>query len=149
MRAVPQPDARDPRGGSAPVDKPPLPRTVLAVAAMTLLEAALLVVLALVLVIETIIKDPRSLVGSLGGAALALAAAAVLAVLVPHLRRCKRFARTPVVVLQILWLPVGFSLTFQSGLPEYGIPVLICALVTLGLFATPSARAALTEPVGQ
>jgi hypothetical protein len=93
-----------------------------------------------VLVIETITGDPKSLFGSLGGALLALVAAAALLLVVPHLRRGRRWARSPVVVLQILWLPVGFSLAFQGGLPEFGVPILIAALVTLGLFATPSAR---------
>lgn len=140
MRTVPQSTGRN-RPESTDVDRTEQhPRPVLALAAMVVLEAAALLVVAAVLVIETITRDPKSLFGSLGGAVLALVAAAVLVLLVPHLLRGRRFARTPIVVLQILWLPVGFSLAFQSGLPEYGIPILIAALTTLGLFATPSAR---------
>lgn len=146
MGAVPQPTAR--KGSETPPSRPaPPPRTVRGVVAVTALEAVLLIVLALALIVATILSEPTSLFGSLGGAVLALVAAAGLFVLLPHLLRCRRFARSPVVVLQLLWLPVGYSLAFQAGRPQYGIPVLVLALTTLGLFATPSARAALTQPL--
>jgi hypothetical protein len=54
-----------------------------------------------------------------------------------------------VVVLQLLALPVAFSLTFQAGRVQYGGPVLVVALAVLFLLFTPPARLALDrEPPG-
>ena len=47
------------------------------------------------------------------------------------------------VVLQLLALPVGYSLAFQAGLLGYGAPILLGALTVLYLLFTPPARAAL------
>jgi hypothetical protein len=47
------------------------------------------------------------------------------------------------VVLQLLALPVGYSLAFQAGRVGYGGPILVAALVVLYLLFTPPARAAL------
>ena len=42
----------------------------------------------------------------------------------------KRWARSPVLVLQILFLPVGWGLV-QSGRPDFGVPVIMVPLATL------------------
>ena len=119
-----------------------VPREVLAATAVTAAEGLALVGIAVFLVVETIAGDPRSVFGALSGAGIALVAAACLIGLTWPLRRLRRWARTPVVVLQVLWLPVGFSLAFQAGLPGYGVPILLAALAVLILFGTPAARAA-------
>jgi hypothetical protein len=59
------------------------------------------------------------------------------------LLRLRPAARTPVVVLQVLALPVGYSMAFQAGVVAYGGPILVAAVVVLYLLFTPPARAAL------
>ena len=51
-------------------------------------------------------------------------------------------SRSPVLVLQLLALPVGYSL-IQGGRWAYGVPVVLSALVVTGLLLTRPARAAL------
>jgi hypothetical protein len=43
-------------------------------------------------------------------------------------------------VLQLLALPVGYSLAFQAGLPGYGGPILVLAVAELYLLFTPESR---------
>jgi len=121
------------------------PREILAAAGLAAVEGIGLFGLAVLLVVKTATGDPHDVFGALSGALLALVAAASLIVLARIVLRLRRWARTPIVVLQVLCLPVGFSLTFQSGLPEYGAPLLLFALAILGLFATPAARAPFEE----
>lgn len=108
-----------------------------------LLESLGLVGAAGVLVVKSVTGDPSSLGGALLGAALALFGAAVLAVAARGIYHLRPAARTPVVVLQLLALPVGYSLGFQAGLLQYGGPMLLAALAVLYLLFTPPARAAL------
>ncbi|HEY2174308.1 MAG TPA: hypothetical protein VGH85_10905 [Mycobacteriales bacterium] len=130
---MPEPDAR---GG------PPVPRVVTAAAVLAGVQGLALVAIAVLLIVDTIVGSPHSLFGGLGGAALALIAAAVLLVLGRYLGAVRRWARSPIVVLQVLWLPVSFSLAFQAGRPAYGGPILVSAIAILLLLATPEARAA-------
>jgi hypothetical protein len=115
---------------------------VTAAAVLAGVQGLALVAIAVLLIVDTIVGSPHSLFGGLGGAALALIAAAVLLVLGRYLGAVRRWARSPIVVLQVLWLPVSFSLAFQAGRPAYGGPILVSAIAILLLLATPEARAA-------
>ncbi len=119
-----------------------VPRVVTGAAALAVVQGLALVAIAIFLIVDTIVGRPHSLFGGLGGAALALIGAAVLITLARPLSRLRRWARSPIVVLQVLWLPVGFSLAFQAGRPQYGVPILVLAIGVLALLATPEARAA-------
>ncbi len=46
-------------------------------------------------------------------------------------------------MIELLALPVSYTLTFSAHRPGYGAPILISALVVLYLLFTPAARAAL------
>lgn len=119
-----------------------MPRVVTAAAVLAGVQGLALVAIAVLLIVDTIVGSPHSLFGGLGGAALALIAAAVLLVLGRYLGALRRWARSPIVVLQVLWLPVSVSLAFQAGRPAYGGPILVSAIAILLLLATPEARAA-------
>lgn len=121
------------------------PRELVFAAGLAALEGLVLIGLAVLLVVKTATSDPSSVFGALSGALLALLAAAALILLAGQVVRERRWARTPIVVLQVLWVPVGFSLAFQAGRPEYGVPLLVAAIGTLVLFATPAARAPFAE----
>jgi hypothetical protein len=48
-----------------------------------------------------------------------------------------------VVLIQLLALPVGYSLGIQAGRALVGVPIIVVAVAVLGSLFTPSARAAL------
>src|SRR6266568_97665 len=75
--------------------------------------------------------------------ALALLGAVVLVSCARGLLAQRPAARTPVVVLELLALPVSYSLGFQAGLLAYGVPIMFSALAVLYLLFTPAARAVL------
>jgi hypothetical protein len=98
---------------------------------------------AAVLVVKTVVGRPDSVARALLGAAFAVLGAAVLGSCARGLLALRPAARTPVVVIQLLALPVGYSLGFQAGLLAYGAPILVSALAVLYLLFTPPARKAL------
>ncbi|UQX89814.1 hypothetical protein M6D93_07370 [Jatrophihabitans telluris] len=52
-------------------------------------------------------------------------------------------ARTPVLLLNLLSLPVSFDLGFQAGRLGIALPMLLAAVVEIGLLMSPSGRRAL------
>ena len=132
------PDA--PEAGEAP---PAVPGQVRVAAAIVVAEALALLGVAGVLVAKTVTGHPDSVGRALFGAALAAAGAAVLAVCARGLMHLRPSSRTPVVLMQLLALPVSFSLAFQAGRVGYGGPILVAAVVVLYLLFTPPARSAL------
>jgi len=108
--------------------------TLIGIEALALFGAAVL------LVVKTVTGHPHSLAGALVGAAMALFAAAVLLLCARGLAGLRPAARSPIVVIQLLALPVSYSLAFQAGLVGYGAPILLCALAVLYLVFTPPVR---------
>jgi len=128
------------------VDEPttdPAPGPIRIAAGLIALEALALLGAAGVLVVKTITGRPDEIGRALLGAALAVAGAVALAFGARALLRLRPAARSPVVVLQLLALPVSYSLWFQAGRVGYGAPIMIVALAVLFLLFTPPARAAL------
>jgi hypothetical protein len=111
------------------------------------LEVLALAALAAILLAKTITGHPNSLGRALLDAALVLVAAGTLALGAWALLRLRPAARTPVVVLQLVALPVSYSLAFQAHRIGYGGPILVAALVVLYLLFTPPARAALDRDI--
>jgi hypothetical protein len=95
------------------------------------------------LVYDTITGRPDEVARALLGAAIALVGAAGLAAGARGLWRLSAAARSPIVVVQLLALPVGYSLGFQAGVIGIGGPIMVIALAVLFLLFTPPARAAL------
>jgi hypothetical protein len=83
------------------------------------------------------------------GAAFALVGAAALAFGARGLLRLRPAARTPMVVLQLLALPVSYTIAFQADLVGYGAPIMLAALAVIYLLFTPPVRAVLDrdEPI--
>ena len=107
-------------------------------------EGVALLVLAVVEAVSTIGSDAVSIRLALGTAAFAAATGVLLLWLARALVELRRAARTPVVVLQLLALPIGWNLIGTSGRPELGLPVVVLAAAVLVLlFGTEDARAAL------
>jgi hypothetical protein len=126
---------------------PSVPGAVRAACVILLVEALALLGIAIFYVASTVFGTPNSVARALWGAAMAAIGALALAGCAKGLYRLRPSARTPVVVLQLLALPVSYSLAFQAGLVQYGGPILVAALAVLYLLFTPPARAALDRDV--
>lgn len=122
------------------------PNAVHAAALITALEALALTGAAAFLLVDTALGSAHDVPAALLTAAFAAAAAALLALAARGLWRLRPAARTPVVVLQLLALPVAYSLAFQAHRVAYGGPILVAALAVLYLVFTPPARAVLDRP---
>lgn len=107
------------------------------------LEALALVGLAGFLLFDTATGAADDVGGALLGVALVLGCAAALVLGARGLLRCRPAARTPIVVLQVLAIPVSYSLGFQAGRVGVGGPMLLAALAVLYLLFTPPVREAL------
>src|SRR5262245_60099848 len=95
------------------------------------LEALALVAAAGIVLDKAITGHPAKWWSPYVLAALILLGAFVLYIAARSLIRLSSAARTPIVVLQLLALPVSYSLAFQAGLVVYGGPILIAALAVL------------------
>jgi hypothetical protein len=132
------------------VDEPrqtSVPGPLRAAVVLVLLESLALVGAAAVLVVKTIGGKPDDIWRALLGAALTLAAAVALAFAARAVLRLRPAARSPIVVLQLLALPVSYSLWFQAGRADYGAPIMLAAVAVLFLLFTPPARAALDRDI--
>ncbi len=130
---------------SPPAEPDRAPETVRFAALVVFAQAAALAVITVVLLVLAAVHSSQRL-----WAALAIAAFALLGALICYL--CGRgllglrpSARSPIVLLELLALPVGFSLGVQAGRPLAGVPVLVSAVAVLLLLFTPTARAALNR----
>ena len=126
------------------------PAPVRAAAALVAVEGVALVGLGIAEVISTIVSEAASVSLALTTAAVAAAGGALLFWLSRALRELRKPARSPVAAIQLVALPVGWTLTSTNGRPELGVPILLLAAgVLLGLFGTAEARDSLTrEPFG-
>jgi hypothetical protein len=110
------------------------------------LEALGLLAGGIALLVDTVVGHPTDRASALLAAAFAALAAVSLGFGARGLLHLRPAARTPMVVLQILAVPVGYQLAFDSDRPEWGGPILVCALVVLYLLFTPPVRAVLDRP---
>jgi hypothetical protein len=124
-----------------------VPGPLRAAVVLILLESLALVGAAGVLVVKTVAGRPGDAVRALLGAAFALLGAAALAFGARALMRLRSAARSPIVVLQLLALPVAYSLWFQAGRVGYGAPIMVVAIAVLFLLFTPPVREALDREI--
>ncbi len=122
------------------------PRPVLAAAGAVVVEGVALLVLAVLNVVLTALSDAGSVALALGGAVLLAVFGGGLILLARGLRNLRPATRSPVVAVQIVALPVGWTLTSTNGRPEIGLPVLVLAVAVLVLlFGTAEARDSLAR----
>jgi hypothetical protein len=125
--------------------RPEAPRAVRWAAVVVGVEAAAIAVGALVLLYLTVTSTPDSLPRALAEVVAVGAGAAVLAVAARGIWRVSGWARSPVVVLQLLLGALAYTTVFQAHQPAFGIPVLVLVAAELYLLATPEARLAFWE----
>src|SRR4051794_23902852 len=119
------------------------PRPLRVAALLTAVEGAGLVVAGLVQLGLTAFGDPEDVGRALFVGVFAVLVGIGLVLLARALDRRRRAARTPVVVVQLLALPVGYSLTFDADRVYVGLPLLVLAVVILLLLFTPESLSAL------
>ena len=99
-------------------------------------ECLALVAAAIVLIAKSVSGTPGDLGRALITAAVAVAAAVGLGFAARALLRLRPAARSPIVVLQLLALPVAYSLAFQADRIAYGAPIMLAALAVIFLLFT-------------
>lgn len=120
-----------------------VPTQLRVAAGVACVQAAGLFAAAVVLIVKTMVGHPDSVGRALFGAAMALLGMLVLLACVRGVLALRWAARTPIIVIELLALPVSYSLGFQAGRIVYGAPILVSALAVLYLMFTPPVRAAL------
>ncbi|MGI8869320.1 MAG: hypothetical protein ACR2F6_10845 [Mycobacteriales bacterium] len=119
------------------------PWTLQGVLAIATLEALALLAAAGYLLEGTVEDHPTHASAALGAAAFALLGAGLIGWLAYAVLSRRLWARTPLVVLQLVFIPVGFSIGVQAGRTAYGVPILVLTIAMLALLALPESRAAL------
>ncbi len=112
--------------------------------ALAVLEGLALLAAAGYLVVEAIVGHPTSVLGALVIAVFAIAGAVLIGGLGYLVARLYPAARSPLVVLQIVFIPVGFSLSQSAGRTALGVPILVLTIVLLYLLARSDSRSALS-----
>ena len=123
--------------------RPPRPATLLVAAVVAGAEAVGLLVLATAVVVQAARGDRASVSQALLLAALAVLWALSLAWCAWGLLRVRRWARSPVVLSQLLLLAVGVPLVQGSSGRLVGVLVLVASVVGLVASFAPSSTAAL------
>ena len=108
-------------------------------------QAVALLAAGVYLLIATVAGSPDQPDAAVTLGVLAVAVGALLGWLARNLYRLRLWARTPVVFLQILFLPAAYTL-FDSGWAAFGIAYLVLSLAVLVLLFTTPARTALEGP---
>lgn len=121
------------------------PGAVRRAALVVAVEAAGLVVVALVLLWLTITSSPGSVSRALAEVVYVGLGAALLAGAAVGLWRVAGWARGPVIVLQLLLAVIGYTLAFEADRPLFGGPVLALVAIEFYLLLTPEARLAFAE----
>jgi hypothetical protein len=122
---------------------PAVPSTVRVAALLVFVEAAALALTALALLVLAFVHTTTRLWAGLTVAGFAALGAVLLALCARGLLQLRPTARSPIVVVQILALPVGYSLGFQNGRMLIAAPVLILAVAVLVLLLSKPSRDAL------
>lgn len=119
------------------------PQAIRAAALIVGVQAAGLVVAAIMLSVLAFVHTSTRLWAALAVIGFALLGALVLLVCARGLRGLRPSARSPIVLLELITLPVGYSLGIQAGRWPIGLPVLASAIAILVLLFTPAARRSL------
>lgn len=125
---------------TATPDRGPVPTPLRRAAVVVLLQGVGLVLLCAAYAGHVVTGRPANRALALSGAGLGLAAGLVVVLLARSLGRGRRVAGAPVLLTELLALPIGVGL-LQSSLPLYGAAVVLPAAgVLLLLFGTRGGR---------
>jgi uncharacterized membrane protein (DUF2068 family) len=120
------------------------PSALQVVAGLVGLQGALLVGIAAFYVVELVVATAADVTSALVSAGLALLAGVGLLLVSRGLWRCRRWARSPALVTNLILLPVAVGL-LQGGRWYAGVPLLAVAAVVVVLLFSGSVNATLEE----
>ncbi|GAB2486616.1 hypothetical protein [Jatrophihabitans fulvus] len=120
-----------------------VPTPIRAACGVLVLEALALFAAAAFYVYGTAFGHPNGVARSLVAALMAAGVGVGILMGASGLLKLSPAARSPMVVVQLLALPVAYSLAFQAGRVLWGGPILIAAVAVIYLLFTPPARQAL------
>jgi hypothetical protein len=103
-----------------------------------------LVALVIYLVYADIAGGAESARGAVMVTLFAALMATVFGLLAATLRRRRSWARGPAIVLQLLLVPIGYSMA-SAGMAWAGVPVIVLGLAGAAALIAPSTREALTS----
>jgi hypothetical protein len=106
---------------------------------LVLLQAAGLALLTLFLVYLDLTAKSATAAMALSTTAYVALMTAAFAFVGVSLARRKRWARGPAIVIELLQVPIGYTM-LTNGLPAVGAPVLILGLLGAGLLLAPATR---------
>lgn len=124
-----------------PAVRPQVPTQVRIASSLQLVEGLFVALAGLVWIVLSLVDHPDNLGASLMGAILTVAGGLGLVRLAVAVGKGQQWARSPVVAIQFLMLPISFALVFQSGALAYGAPLLAIAIALLYLLFTKPAHA--------
>lgn len=124
---------------------PASPAPVRRAAALVAAEGAAVLVAGLAYAVAGVLGRPENRLHEELAAALAVLSGPLVLLVARGLRRCRPWARSPSVVLQLLLVPVGLGL-LQGHVFAAGVPLVACGIAVLYALATPEARLALRDP---
>jgi hypothetical protein len=106
------------------------------------LEAVALTGLAIYVAWATLARSTTSKQGAAALLALIVIGVLIVGGLARALSNLKTWARGPAIVLELLLLPIGYTM-ITDGLAYIGIPVMLAGIFGAGLLLAPATRAAL------
>jgi hypothetical protein len=119
-----------------------LPGVVRRIALLVAVEGVALVLVGVVYAVVSATGRPENRLAAELAAFLAVVFGLLLGLMARLVDGGRSWPRSPLIVLNIIALPVGLGL-IQGGLYAAGLPVLLLAGAVLYLLATPDARQAL------
>ena len=143
-RTAPGPDGRPVpiRAGTPRIRLDGLPSTLRWAIWLLLAEGAGLVALAVFLVYDAVTRTSQSGTSAVAIVVFTLLMAAFLAGLGYALARLHRWARGPALVLQLLLLPIAWSV-LTNGIAILGVVMIVIGLAGVATLLAPATRAAL------
>lgn len=118
---------------------PEAPATLRWAVGLLAAQAVGLVGLTIVLVYADVVATATTPQGAIGLTIFTALLAALLGLLAWSLLRRRRWARGPSIVLQLLLVPIGWTM-INGGQPLLGIPVIALGLAGAGLLLAPATR---------
>jgi hypothetical protein len=143
-RTAPGPDGTPVpiRDGTPRIRLDGLPSTLRWAIWLLLAEAAGLVALAVFLVYAALTRSSQSATSAVAIVVFTLLMAAFLAGLGYALARLHRWARGPALVVQLLLLPIAWSV-LTNGIAVFGVIMIVIGLAGVATLLAPTTRAAL------
>ena len=136
------PAGATPAGATPAVAAHEVPATLRWAVRLLFVQAIAVAAVVALLLYEDLTARASSARGAVLVTVYAAMIAGILGLLGLALRRRRAWARGPAIVLQLLFLPIGYYLV-AGGLPWLGLPVIAIGLGGAGALLAPATRAAL------